>query len=154
MEFPDETMKRVLHVDFTNQFFFHQSRKLKMCALREYDVPVEITEIEQNKNRLDGVKPNRIEAMFEQSSIDKTTENGYVKAFTKMIEFEEAAQSQFLVQFNTKNIQLSHSESNAKQELYIKNNVRFNQQVIVLWICSFLHKFSLITHTVESGCNS
>lgn len=78
-----------------------------MCALNGYDVPAEISAIAQRNGQLGAVTPKELTTLF--SSMDKTTETGYKKAYSTMIHFEEAAQSQIVVQFNTKDIQLSYS---------------------------------------------
>lgn len=96
-----------------------------MCTLEEYGVPFEISEIVRNKKLLGGTMPKEILAKFGQSSmLDKSIESGYVNAFKKMLQFEEAAQSQYLIQFNAKNIQLKRSDSDSEREFCIKNDVR------------------------------
>lgn len=95
-----------------------------MCTLEEYGLPIEISEIERKKKLLGGTTPKEIVARFGQSTLDKSVESGYLNAFKKMLHFEEAAQSQYLVQFNTKNIQVERSDSNSEREFCIKNDVR------------------------------
>lgn len=96
-----------------------------MCALEEYHLPHEIGKIEQNKKLLGGTTAKEIAAQFGQTAFDRSTERGYFGAFTKMLQFEEAAQSQFLMQFNMKNIHLRPSTTGtSEREFCIKNEVR------------------------------
>lgn len=97
-----------------------------MCILKAHDLPNEILEIEQNNKLLGTVTSKEIAAQFKQSALDTANESGYVKAFTKMLQFEEAAQSQYLIQFNTKELRLSRSNSDSEREFCIKNDVRIN----------------------------
>lgn len=91
-----------------------------MCRLPKYDVPEEIFEIEKSKKS----KEAAAELSVQLSKLDKSTKRGYVEAFTKMVQFEEAAQSLDLTQFNTKYIKLRRSDSGSEQKFCIKKNVR------------------------------
>lgn len=107
----------------TKKKFFFDS-KLKMSTLDEYALPNEISEIERNRTLLGGTTAKEIATRFGSSVFDRATESGYVGAFKKMLQFEEAAQSHFLVQFNTKGIQLGRNrESESDREFCIKNDV-------------------------------
>lgn len=114
------------------------NRKLKMCTLKEYGLPAEIMRIEQSSRLLGGTTSKEIVAKFGPLMLDKSIESGYLKAFQTMLQFEEAAQSQFLVQFNTKEIKLSRSDSGSEREFCIKNDVSVaNLSVAVPWyFCS------------------
>lgn len=94
-----------------------------MCTLKEYGLPTDVLEIEKNKKFLGGATSKEIAAQFGLSTLDKSTESGYLRAFTKMLQFEEAAQSQFVSQFNAKGIQLTHPNSESEREFCIKNDV-------------------------------
>lgn len=71
-----------------------------MRSLKTYDVPAEMLCIEQK------LKPIEIAALVDGMTQLESTEDGYVKAFTRMLHFEEVAESRFLIQFNATNIQL------------------------------------------------
>lgn len=94
-----------------------------MCILQEYGLPTEIMKIERSKKLLGSVTPKEIVKQFGQLALDKSSESGYVNAFTKMLQFEEASQSQFLAQFNIKEIKLCHFDSESEREFCIKNDV-------------------------------
>lgn len=115
-----------------------------MCTLEEYGLPIEISEIERKKKLLGGTT-KEIVARFGQSTLDKSVESGYLNAFTKMLHFEEAAQSQYLVQFNTKNIQVKRSDSNSEREFCIKNDVRnqFRHEPYTCFDADFFLSFPL-----------
>lgn len=101
-----------------------------MCLLKGYDVPQEIIKMEASKHLLGGVNPRHMEEILDRLKLNKDSEDGYFKAYTKMIHFEEAAQSQFLMQFNTKHIQINLSED--EKEFRIK--IEVNQRNIIIWV--------------------
>lgn len=105
------------------QWIFWIYRKLKMCTLKEYEVPIEISQIERKKKLVSAMTAKEFASRFGLSTLNKSTERGYIDSFTKMLHFEEAAQSQFLTQFNTKGIQLCRSKSESAREFCIKNDV-------------------------------
>lgn len=96
-----------------------------MCALNAYELPKEIMKIERNRKLLGATTAKEIDAQFGQGTFDRSTESGYVGAFTKMLQFEEAAQSQFLIQFNANSIKVTATESESGREFGIKNEVLF-----------------------------
>lgn len=125
-------------------------RKLKMCTLQEYDVPKEILSIERNKHLLGGTKPKEIASKLEQSTstMDKSIKRGYKNAFTKMLQFEEAAQSQYVIQFNVNEIRLKRSDSDSEREFCIKHEVRQGTR------CDFLCCMKCISDTILFSSSS
>lgn len=71
-----------------------------MCSLNDHKVPPEMLCIEQK------LKPIEIAALVDGTTQLESSEEGYVKTFTKMLHFEEVAESRFLIQFNAKNMRL------------------------------------------------
>lgn len=71
-----------------------------MRSLNDYFVPEAMLNIESK------LTPKEIEALVNGSAALESSEDDYVKAFTKMLHFEEVAESRFLRQFNAKNIRL------------------------------------------------
>lgn len=113
-----------------------------MCTLQEYEVPREILHIERSKNLLGGTTSKEMAAKLEQkSTMDKSTEKGYVNAFTWMLQFEEAAQSQYVVQFNVKDIRVKRSDSDSEREFCIKHEVS-STKYWVNGVCEFVLRFS------------
>lgn len=74
--------------------------ELRMRSLKDYNVPEAISGIECK------LTSQEIAILVEGSIALESSEQHYVKAFTKMLHFEEAAESRFLIQFNAKNIRL------------------------------------------------
>lgn len=71
-----------------------------MCQLKDHKVPPEMLSTEQK------LKPTEITELVNEAAELESSEESYVRAFTKMLHFEELAESRFLVQFNVKNIPL------------------------------------------------
>lgn len=93
-----------------------------MCDLERSDVPDEILNFEQGKRGFDAEDtPTKLLRLLVIRPLCRITERYYFEAFTAMIHLEEAAQSAFISQFNTKNIRLKYA--NNKQEFCIRNNV-------------------------------
>lgn len=107
-----------------------------MCTLQEYEVPREILQIERSKHLLGGTTSKEIAAKLGQTStMDKSIERGYANAFTKMLQFEEAAQSQYVIQFNAKEIRLKRSDSDSEREFCIKHEVSETDENDVISVC-------------------
>lgn len=104
--------------------------------LLPYDVPGEIFEIEKNKGSFN-TKPTP------QSRSD---ESEYIETMTKMIHFEEAAHSKYLLQFNHKNLKLEHTKDT--REFQIKIDV--SGTVIGVILPTFIsHKpFTFLQHRI------
>lgn len=88
-----------------------------MRSLKDYKMPEAMLNIEQK------LTAQEIAILVEGSTALESNETDYVKAFTKMLHYEEAAESRFLIQFNTKNIQLRNVR---EREFCIANDVRVN----------------------------
>lgn len=126
-----------------------------MCTLPEYGVPKEILQIEQSKKLLGGTTPKEIAEQLGQSSmLDKSTERGYANAFRRMLQFEEAAQSQYVIQFNTKDIQLKRSDSGSEREFCIKNDVRTMMAQMMFFFFTILTRFSPSLFTHKNCCQT
>lgn len=89
-----------------------------MRPLKDYFVPEAILNIESK------LLPKEVEVLVDESAALESTEGGYVRAFTKMLHFEEAAESRFLRQFSAKNIRLRNVRD---REYCIPNEVRANK---------------------------
>lgn len=74
--------------------------ELRMRSLNDHKVPPEMLSIGQK------LKPIEIAALVEEAAALESSQEGYVRTFTKMLHLEEVAESRFLIQFNAKNIQL------------------------------------------------
>lgn len=68
--------------------------------MKDHKVPPEMLTIEQK------LKPSEIAALVDESTKLESSEDDYVRIFTKMLHFEEMAESRFLIQFNAQNIRL------------------------------------------------
>lgn len=71
-----------------------------MRSLKDYNLPEPILHIEQK------LTLQEIAVLVDGSIALESNEEQYVEAFKKMLHFEEAAESRFLVQFNAENIRL------------------------------------------------
>lgn len=87
-----------------------------MRTLKDYNLPDAMLDIERK------LTPKQIASLVEESSPAalKSSETNYVNAFRKMLHFEEACESQFLLQFNTRNIRLKNV---CGREYCIRNDV-------------------------------
>lgn len=85
-----------------------------MRSLKDYNIPEAILKIETK------LTPQEIATLMDESTALESSEDDYVKAFTKMLHFEEATESRYLIQFNTKNIELRNVRG---REYCIENNV-------------------------------
>lgn len=90
-----------------------------MVPLKEYAVPPKIVNIAQNVNEDPQAKSDFLSMLLELQR-NRTDANKYFEAYSTMIYLEEAEQSQFLTQFNAKNIQFEYTGG---VELRFKNNV-------------------------------
>lgn len=84
-----------------------------MAPLQLFEVPANILSIERGDATLDKTIKNL--------SQSRQNETDYITMYTMMVHLEEAAQSQFLLQFNQKNIRLSYSGEH--RVFRIKNDV-------------------------------
>lgn len=91
-----------------------------MSQLKGYDVPEKILTVERSKGSLGAVTSKDLTRLFD--TMDISIETGYKNAFSTMIHFEEAAQSQYLIQFNTENLKITYSSKG--REFRIANDVR------------------------------
>lgn len=96
-------------------------RKLRMYVLKSYDVPAEILKIEQNQSSFGDAIAPELSKLLDFKPLFRTNEGLYNKAYTMMVQLEEASQSTFLVQFNHQNIKLSYSGED--RDFLIKNEV-------------------------------
>lgn len=92
-----------------------------MSMLQPYDVPEAIVKIEQCQSSFGGDIAPELSKLFEFKSHFRTNEKIYAKAYTTMVQLEEASQSNFLIQFNHQNIKLAYSGE--EREFHIKNEV-------------------------------
>lgn len=88
-------------------------RNLKMVALKPYDVPADILNVEMGEN------DTFLEAMKGMAQT-RSNQTDYVKAYSTMIYLEEAAQSLGLLEFNQTSLRLSRD---AGHMFLIKNDV-------------------------------
>lgn len=102
-----------------------------MKPLKEYAVPPEIANIEQNANDDQQAKSDWL-SMLLKLTPNRTDANKYFEAFTTMIHLEEAKQSQFLSQFNAENIQLEYLGGD---EFRFKEDVTIDEYFIWQLIC-------------------
>lgn len=84
-----------------------------MAALKNFDIPSEILNIDKDDN-------SELLRKIEQSTRTRSSQMKYIRAYTTMIYLEEAEQSQFLLQFNAKHLRISH---NTGRIFSIKNDV-------------------------------
>lgn len=73
-----------------------------MGCLKMYEVPPEFTSIEQ------GVAPHFMDLLRARPRY-RRSQMEYIRAYSAMIYLEEAAQTQFLAQFNVTGIQIQYS---------------------------------------------
>lgn len=93
-----------------------------MSQLPAYEVPSEISKIEQNQlGSFGGDIAPELSALLKRKSQFRTNEANYAKAYATMVQLEEASQSTYLVQFNQQNIKLSYSGE--EREFLIKSEV-------------------------------
>lgn len=88
------------------------------------EIPAEILSIEEENGAFGDNNPSAIEHLLGRVSLFRSNAKNYNDAYTTMIHLEEAAQSTFIKQFNTKNIRLLFTEE--PREFRIRNNVSLN----------------------------
>lgn len=74
-----------------------------MATLEPFDVPTEILNIALGENDL-------LLREIERMPHIRSEQMQYIKAYSTMIHLEEAEHSQFLLQFNHKNVHISHND--------------------------------------------
>lgn len=96
------------------------SRKLKLVSLPAYEIPSVILDIEESD---DPVQKTSSLPIFQGKYSDfRRNETKYIEAYKTMVYFEEAAQSNFVKQFNQENIQLKYTGEG--RIFYIRIDVR------------------------------
>lgn len=93
-----------------------------MDTLKDYSIPEAILNIKPRLTK------DEIAALVKESTALESNVDNYVKAFTKMLHFEEAAERHAIVQFNTKNIRLKQIN---EREYCIYNDVNAILSIVV-----------------------
>lgn len=99
---------------------FLKTRDLAMCELTGNVVPPEIMNFEQGESA-DKDVPQELSSLLNRETLCRANQKDYIKCYTAMVHCEEAAQSAFIAQFNTKNIRLMNSDKEC--EFRIRNDV-------------------------------
>lgn len=104
---------------FSYCFYFFMFRKLKLIHMPAYEVPQEIFEIERNSGPVKSLSclPNCAQSVAEC----RMDERKYMDTYKAMVYFEEAAQMEFLSQFNQTNIKFAYWGSG--RLFFMKNEV-------------------------------
>lgn len=105
-----------------------------MRSLKDYNLPEAILRLEQK------LTPQEIAVLVDGSVALESSEENYVKAFTKMLHFEEAAESRFLIQFNARSIRVRNVRD---REYCIPIDVSESNIYILNCIKITMHDFSL-----------
>lgn len=91
-----------------------------MRSLKDYNLPDEISGIEEK------LTSQQIALLADGSTALESNEEHYVKAFRKMLHFEEAAESRFLIQFNAKRIHVRNvSDRQYCIPIEVRNTIYF-----------------------------
>lgn len=84
-----------------------------MAALKDFKVPADILKMKED----DHVP---LLKKIEESTENRSSQEMYIRAYTTMIHLEETEQTQFIFQFNTKNIRIFYDSNRI---FFIKNDV-------------------------------
>lgn len=76
-----------------------------MMPMEEYGVPESMSDIEKNENSSSNTSA-KIQHLLELKPPCRKNKTDYISSYKSMIYLEEAAQSVFMSQFDTKNIKL------------------------------------------------
>lgn len=98
-----------------------------MYDLESSEVPAEILSIDQGNGAFSDDNPPEIERLLDKKLLSRSNSKDYYEAYTTMIHLEEAAQSEFISQFNTKNIRLRYTDES--RQFCIRNDVSLNIMV-------------------------
>lgn len=127
------------------KLYFFDFRKLNMCELKRSDVPDEILSIEQGNSAFDDDDiPPELANLMDKKPLCRSNQRDYIKAYTTMVHLEEAAQSEFIAQFNTENVRLMRS--NSEREFRIRNSVRLH------YMMKYIFREIFVTKTYHIEC--